>query len=59
MRSTITTVLAVALAIGMLASLATPAAAQGSPGLLPLVGDLGPLIELLVELFDIDIRIAG
>lgn len=54
------TALAVALAVGMLVSLAGPAAAaQGSPDLLLQVENLGPLLELIASLFDISISIEG
>lgn len=54
------TALAVALAVGMLVSLAgSAAAAQGSPDLLLQVENLGPLLELIASLFDISISIEG
>lgn len=60
MRRTIMTALAVALAVGMLVSLAgSAAAAQGSPDLLLQVENLGPLLELIASLFDISISIEG
>ncbi|MEM4782502.1 MAG: hypothetical protein QXG03_13205 [Halalkalicoccus sp.] len=52
-----TSVLVVALAVGMLLSLATPVAAQ--PELLLQVEEFGPLLELIARLFDISISIEG
>lgn len=59
MRRTIMTVLAVVFAVGTLVSLAGPAAAQGSADLFLQVDGLGPLLELIVSLFDISISIEG
>lgn len=60
MRRTMMTALAVVFAVGMLVSLAGPAAAaQGSTDLLLQADDLGPLLELIVSLFDISISIEG
>lgn len=53
------TALAVAFAVGMLVSMAGTAAAQGSTDLLLQVDELGPLLELIVSLFDISISIEG
>jgi hypothetical protein len=57
MERTLTMLLVLALAVGMLASLAGTAAAQ--PDLLLQTDDLGPLLELIVSLFDISISIEG
>lgn len=57
MGRTSTTILALVLAAGMLASIVGTAAAQ--PDLLLQTDDLGPLLELIVSLFDISISIEG
>ncbi|MFC6905657.1 hypothetical protein [Halalkalicoccus tibetensis] len=59
MRRTIMTALAVVFAVGMLASLAGTAAAQGSTDLLLQADEFGPLLELIASLFDISISIEG
>lgn len=62
MKRTITTILAVALTIGMLASLAGPVAAQGALPDVVMQTDLdslGPLLELIARLFDISVSIEG
>lgn len=62
MKRAITTILAVALAIGMLASLAGPVAAQGTLSDVVMQTDLdslGPLLELIARLFDISVSIEG
>lgn len=57
MRDLRTTALAVVLTIGLLASIAIPAAAQ--PEVLLQIDEFGPLLELIVDLFDISISIEG
>lgn len=57
MGRTLTTLLAFALAVGMLAGFVGTAAAQ--PELFLQTDDLGPLLELIVSLFDISISIEG
>lgn len=62
MKRTLTTILAVALAIGMLTSLAGPVAAQGALSDVVMQTDLdslGPLLELIARLFDISVSIEG
>lgn len=60
MRRAITIVLAVALATGMLVSFVGPVAAQTAiPDVAMQVDDLGPLLELIVRLFDIEVTITG
>lgn len=57
MKRTLTSLLIIALAVGTLVSLATPVAAQ--PELLLQIEEFGPLLELIVRLFDISISIEG
>lgn len=57
MRRTLTAVLMLALAVGMLVAMAGPAAAQ--PEFVLQVDEFGPLLELIVSLFDISISIEG
>lgn len=60
MGRTITTVLAVALAVGLLAGVVGPVAAQQAvPEFVLQVDEFGPLLELIAELFDISISIEG
>lgn len=57
MKRTVRTVLVLAVAVGMLTSFVATTAAQ--PDLLLQTDDFGPLLELIVSLFDISISIEG
>ncbi|WP_162993824.1 hypothetical protein [Halalkalicoccus subterraneus] len=57
MRKTLTAVLMLTLSAGMLVAMAGSAAAQ--PELVLQVESLGPLLELIARLFEIDISITG
>jgi hypothetical protein len=60
MKRAITIALAVALAAGTLVGFVGPVAAETAiPDIAMQVDELGPLLELLVELFDVSVSIEG